>query len=373
MKLRRVATSRTAVHPVSQIQYLEERLSALTEEAAKNEAILRSSQAREMRLLEAASLDALLHELVYGLEDSYRLEAVSVVLCDPCHEVRHLLVSDGKRPDDLFGVLFVDAVKDRLPDVDAFTRPWLGPYQRRRHGRLFPHVSSLGSVALMPLLRQQKLVGSLNFGSADSDRFTRQHATDFLHHLATIASFCLENAVNRARLVRSGLTDVLTGMHNRRYFQDRLSGELAGAQRYQIPLSCLLLDVDHFKRINDDHGHQTGDSVLRELARRISSRIRANDIGARFGGEEFAVLLPGTASDTAVRLGNRIRETVCRNPVEIDADKAIAVSISVGVSTAVPARDVDNLASIGDALLANADAALYRAKSAGRNCVRTGD
>ena len=217
------------------------------------------------------------------------------------------------------------------------------------------------------------LVGSLNFGSDDPERFTPRHATDFLHHLATVAAFCLENAVNRARLVRSGITDVLTGMHNRRYLQERLGGELASARRGQAPLACLILDADHFKRINDEHGHLAGDRVLREIARRVSAQIRANDIGARFGGEEFALLLPATTTDVAARLGERIREAICRAPVPLDGDRQVEVSVSVGVASITPAPNATKLERLGDKLLAAADAALYQAKQDGRNCVRLGD
>ncbi len=357
----------------SRVGELEQRLAALTEEAVKNEAILKSSQEREMKLLEAESLDTLLLLLTKGLEDSYRLEAVSLVICDPYNEVRNLLWNDDLRPDSVLGLRFVDAMNDLVNEAGAFTQPRLGPYKRGSHRHLFPQADRLGSVALMPLLRQQKLVGSLNFGSTDSKRFTQQHATDFLHHLATIASFCLENAVNRARLVRSGITDVLTGMHNRRYLQDRLRGELASAHRSQTPLACLILDADRFKRINDEYGHLAGDSVLREIARRVDTQIRANDVGARFGGEEFAVLLPGTSAEVAAKLGERIRETISRTPIELSDEQQVRVSVSVGVASVIPAPDVANLERVGDDLLAAADAALYKAKHDGRNCVRRGD
>jgi diguanylate cyclase (GGDEF)-like protein len=323
---------------------LEQRLAALTEEAAKNEAILKSSQAREMKLLEAESLDTLLLLLTQGLEDSYRLEAVSLVLCDPYHKVRHLLWSDGISPDSVPGLRFVDTIKHLVSEAGDFTQPRLGPYKRRSHRCLFPQADRLGSVALMPL-----------------------------HHLATIASFCMENVVNRACLVRSGLTDVLTGMHNRRYLQDRLRGELASAHRTQTPLACLILDADHFKRVNDEHGHLAGDSVLREIARRVITQIRANDVGARFGGEEFAVLLPGTSTEVAAKLGERIRESISRTPVELSDEQRVAVSVSVGVASVIPARNVANLDRVADDLFAAADAALYQAKQDGRNCVRRGD
>jgi len=349
---------------------LERRLAALTEEAAKNEAILKNAQTREMELLEAESLEELLRLLVDGLKKSYGLEAVTLLVCDPHHEVRHLLISDGIRPESISGVHYLDTSSGVAPGDGSFTRPWLGPYSHADHRHVFPGVENLGSVALMPLMRQQKLVGTLNFGSADRARFTRQHATDFLLHLATMASFCLENAVNRARLVKSGLTDVLTGSHNRRYLEDRLRSELASAQRTRKPLVCLLLDVDHFKGINDEHGHMAGDRVLREIARRIASQVRASDVAARFGGEEFAVLLPAAATEFAVDLGDRIRTAVSQTPVAAGGGLDITVTISVGIASLVPAPDAKDLDVLGERLLAEADTALYRAKSEGRDCVR---
>jgi len=349
---------------------LRERLAVLTDEAAKNESILRRSQAREMELLKADSLPQLLNLMVRGLADSYGLSAVTVAICDPHHQVRHLLVSGGNAPDEIPGVLFVDSLAGMAPQFASFRRPWLGPYMGSDHQLLFPESEGLQSVALLPLSRQERLVGSLNFGSPDPQRFTRHHATDFLHHLGTIASFCLENAVNRARLVRSGLTDVLTGWHNRRYLQSRLQEEIARAQRDHAPLACLLLDVDHFKQVNDTHGHQAGDTVLRELANRVECQVRASDVAARYGGEEFAVLLPNTQLEDAQHLAERIREAVSASPIEVCEGQALTVTVSIGISSIVPDRYANDLKSLGEGLLAEADVALYRAKAQGRNRVQ---
>ena len=344
---------------------LKQRLGLLTEEALKNEAILKRSREREMSLLESESLQGLLHLLVQGLADSYGLHAVTLFVCDPDHEVRHLLIDDSS---GIEGVFFVEVVSNLTPD--PFTKPWLGPYSTVQHHRLFPDVDNLKSVALIPLLRKHELVGSLNFGSIDESRFTRYHATDFLYHLGTIASFCLENVVNREKLVRSGFTDVLTGWYNRRYLQDRLLGELARAQRNQQPLACLLLDIDHFKHVNDSHGHLVGDAVLRDITRRIETQIRASDIAARFGGEEFTVLLPNTTTVEALDLAERVRGFVGRTPIEVEGDLSILITLSVGVASVVPQRNESELVPLGEALLESADKALYQAKLDGRNCVR---
>ncbi len=113
----------------------------------------------------------------------------------------------------------------------------------------------MGSLALIPLRRNDQLDGVLIFGSYDPGRFNAELASDFLAHLGMVAALCIENAANRARLLRSGLTDFLTGFHNRRYLNARLREELARAQRFRQPIACLMIDVDHFKRINDKNGH----------------------------------------------------------------------------------------------------------------------
>ena len=213
----------------------------------------------------------------------------------------------------------------------------------------------------------------LNFGTTDATRFTPELGADVLAHLATIASFALENMVNRARLVRSGLTDVLTGWHNRRYLQDRLREELARARRDRLSLCCLLLDVDFFKRINDQFGHLAGDRVLRELAQRIESQVRGSDMAARYGGEEFVLLLPATQVDDAVDLANRIRAAVSDTPITIDPQNAATITVSIGVSSCLPDEYEQDLKTVAEALLAAADVAMYKAKSAGRDCVKTAD
>jgi diguanylate cyclase (GGDEF)-like protein len=224
-------------------------------------------------------------------------------------------------------------------------------------------------MAMIPLIHKRALLGSINFGSADESRFTRDHATDFFSHLGSIASFALENAVNRARLLRSGFTDVLTGWSNRRYLQVRLVEELARTRRDGETLVCLMLDIDRFKNVNDTYGHAAGDAALRELAQRIETQVRVSDIAARFGGEEFVVLLPGTEIESGTLLAERIRKAVSATPIDIGGGNNITITVSIGVASVAPGQDVDDLKTSGESLLARADVALYSAKSAGRDQV----
>jgi diguanylate cyclase (GGDEF)-like protein len=332
-----------------------------------NERKMRRSQQRELRLLQANGLDALLHELLDGLKTSYGLQYVSVVLCDPDHDIRHLMLAAGVPAESYQCLLMVDSLLGLTPQYVALRSPWLGAYSACDHQLIFPGAGQLASIALIPLMHRSQLIGSINLGSTDGTRFTRELATDFLQHLGVIASFCIENAVNRARLLRSGFTDVLTGWHNRRYLQVRLAEELARARRERSYVVCLMLDVDHFKRVNDSWGHIAGDAVLRELANRIDSQVRASDVAARYGGEEFVVLLPDTDSAAAERLAERIRRAIAKSAFELPGGESVTVTVSIGIAAVCPEADAADLKTVGDALLARADVALYRAKSAGRD------
>jgi two-component system, cell cycle response regulator len=339
------------------------------EEASANEKLLRRSQERELELLKAENLAQLFDAMCKGLKTSYGLESVTLLLLDPQHEVRHLLIADQVNAADFPQVLFTDSLTGMAPQFNSFHRPWLGPYMGCDHQLLFPGVHGLKSAALIPLRRQDRLQGSLNFGSVDEKRFTRHLATDFLAHLGVIASFSIENTINRARLVRSGLTDFLTGWHNRRYLNARLKEELARAQRQGTHLTCLVIDLDRFKQINDQHGHLVGDLALREAAQRVDAHIRGSDAAARFGGDEFVVLAPGIPPEQAAVLAERIRIAVADTPLTIPSGAKLNMTVSIGVAGILLSREEADLKAAAERLLSDADAALYRAKQLGRNRV----
>ena len=345
----------------------ESRLEALTAQARRNHEKLRSSQQREIRLLQAPDLDSLLHEMTDGLRESFDLQTVSVVLRDPGHDIRHLLhKTDIDRSPDL---VLVDTLAGLAPQYIALRRPWLGPFAACDHSMIVASPGGLASIAMIPLRCRNELIGSINLASADPGRYTARHASDFLAHLGVVASLCLENAVNRARLRRSGFTDVLTGWHNRRYLQARMKEELARACRDGRGLVCMMLDIDHFKRVNDNWGHAAGDGVLRELAQRIDAEVRASDVAARFGGEEFVILLPNTSSADGQYLAERIRNAVAAAPFELPDGGQVPVTVSIGIAEFDPGAGNGDLKSLGEALIARADVALYGAKAAGRDRV----
>ena len=358
--------------PVVPPEDLKKRLAEMSAEAAQNEAILKRTQARELMLLRADSLSQLLRVIVEGLRDSYGLDFVSVVLLDPQHEIRHLLIAGGDRPEEFRQVFFVDSLIGLAPQLANLQRPWLGPYVGADHHLLFPGTAGLKSVALVPLPRKDRALGALCFGSTEVARFTRHHGTDFLAHLGAVAGVCVENAVNRARLLRAGITDFLTGWHNRRYLQQRLKEELARAQRRAGSIACLMIDIDRFKGINDAYGHLAGDNALREIAHRVEAQIRSMDTAARFGGDELAILLPEASTADAETLAERIRCAIATEPFALTAQVVRNLSVSVGVAAICPGRSETDLMALANRLLADADAALYRAKALGRNRVQVG-
>ncbi|WP_095982635.1 diguanylate cyclase [Melittangium boletus] len=178
-----------------------------------------------------------------------------------------------------------------------------------------------------------------------------------------------ELAQKREELLNLTRIDALTGLYNRRYFEERLNEEFARSSRYRSPLSLVMMDIDHFKRLNDTYGHPFGDEVLRSVAKAVRGRLREVDFVARYGGEELIALLPETGTKEALGACERIREAIASVRLEHrTADgtrQEVRCTASLGVAS-VPDRTL--LAT--EDLLREADTCLYAAKAAGRNCVR---
>lgn len=159
------------------------------------------------------------------------------------------------------------------------------------------------------------------------------------------------------KLKEQATTDMLTGLKNRRYFHEKLEESLAGYQRYLSPFSLLIIDIDHFKKINDMRGHLVGDQILKELSHMITTTLREIDVVARYGGEEFVVIYPHTNISEAKQRAERLR-----TEVEKASWQNSNITISIGVTTCTPEDTVTTL-------IGKADQALYVSKSRGRNCV----
>ena len=168
-------------------------------------------------------------------------------------------------------------------------------------------------------------------------------------------------------LEKENVTDSLTKVYNRRYLDHRLNEEVARSRRYENKLSILMLDIDHFKRVNDTYGHQAGDTVLRTLATLVKTSLRDLDVFARYGGEEFMVICPDSSAEGATLLAERLRLAVQSQPVDVvdDAGNQHSIQVLISVGVACLGGVIDSR----EKLVQAADKALYRAKEEGRNRV----
>ncbi|RMH45364.1 MAG: diguanylate cyclase [Deltaproteobacteria bacterium] len=219
-------------------------------------------------------------------------------------------------------------------------------------------------LAVENLLRQYRLMAE-NRKLIEDLRSKNQALLDMNRELeAKVAERTSELAEANARLAQLAVTDGLTGLYNHRHFHERLALEVERSARNGLPLSLLMIDVDHFKHYNDHNGHPAGDEVLRELAHLMGDGRRANDFCARYGGEEFAIVLVDTSKLTAAQVAERLRARVADYPfAHAETQPLGRLSVSIGVAS------FPDDAAGAEALVRQADAALYAAKHGGRNCV----
>ncbi|WP_321925899.1 sensor domain-containing diguanylate cyclase [Paraburkholderia guartelaensis] len=266
----------------------------------------------------------------------------------------------GVTAEDVIG----QSIFERFPDLP---RAWLT--------RKVESVFQLGSFAFSsweqrPYLFQfdhdRPITGGVDYMQQDCTFMPLMRGRDVIAVCVTISDVTHVSVMQReredavAKLREYADRDGLTGIANRRFFETRLADEFLRWQRYGGELSMLLFDLDHFKRINDEFGHVAGDTVLRSMAQRVSGVVRKQDVFGRFGGEEFALLLPCTPLDDALYVAEKIRRTIGDEPIEVQG-VIVPVTASVGAATArTGAPDYEGMIN-------EADAALYTAKRQGRN------
>ncbi|MBA5685533.1 GGDEF domain-containing protein [Rugamonas apoptosis] len=357
-------------------QALRARMAYLLEQAERNHSIMCRHQAFDLDIVGAATFPELVGTIFRNLPVISELESVTLTLIDDGADIRTVMGKLGVVFADFPNLIFVEQIDDlsfELGHRNAHTpapKPLLGMYDPVRHALPFPNApAGLQSVALVPLMRNKRIIGSLNLGSVDPTRFTPSLGTDFIEHMASIVAICLENVISNEMLKYIGLTDSLTGVYNRRYMDRRLLEEIARARRQRYPISLMFLDIDHFKRVNDTVGHQGGDDVLREVAGRIKDELRLSDALARFGGEEFIVLLIDADLDSAAFVAERIRASVAGTMISLTQEVRLSVTVSIGVACLDPDLAAGEPELVARELLARADGALYQAKAAGRNRV----
>ena len=223
-----------------------------------------------------------------------------------------------------------------------------------------------GKVGIFPLLSEQKLLGAVvAYNPFDK---LNENEINYLDEISKQASITIERASEYMKILKDATLDALTGLNNRHQFALRLREETASAKRQNTPLCCIMTDIDFFKKVNDTYGHAVGDCVLKNVARTIKKELRENDIPSRYGGEEFAILLPHTTLEEAQLVAQRLRTAIEKKKINIEeynieGAKQLGVTISVGVSL------YDKKMKEPQQLYQNADKALYEAKEGGRNKV----
>src|SRR5471032_1903206 len=371
-----MAAGTPSVDLAAENQALRARMAYLLEQAERNHSIMCRHQAFDLEIVGSATFPELVGSIFRTLPIISDLEAVTLSLIDDGADIRNVMVKLGVVFEEFPDLIFVEELDELGFDLgrrNAYSptpKPLMGMYAAQRHARAFPQPpAGLQSVALVPLLRNKRIIGSLNLGSINPTRFTPSLGTDFIEHMASIIAICLENVISNEMLKYIGLTDSLTGVYNRRYIDRRLLEEIARARRQDYPISFMYLDIDHFKRVNDTVGHQGGDEVLREVAQRIKAELRLSDALARFGGEEFVVLLIDADLDSAAFVAERIRASVAGALISVPHQTQVSITVSIGVACLAGGDHGGEDEAIAHALVAQADEALYEAKGTGRNRV----
>lgn len=340
-----------------------ERLRSLVNTVQRNERALQRFQQIELRLIEAEDFAAFLEILTVELAQVFDLCAATLWLDDGARlaaELHAAVAQSAPASEQLrWG---------RTAGLDlSETAPQLGPVENLSEevrAALLGATPQNASAAILPLRHRSGLLGYLSLVSESSERFVEGMATDLLARFAGFVSAGLVNVAQREQLKHLGMTDSLTGLPNRRYFEMRLEEELQRAARHAVSVACLFMDLDYFKLVNDTHGHAVGDRALAAVGACIRAAVRLGETVARFGGEEFVAVLQGDRANANV-VAERVRRAVEALVVRDNDGREVPVTLSIGVAV-TPGTTADKGAA-ARALIDAADGALYRAKRSGRN------
>jgi diguanylate cyclase (GGDEF)-like protein len=329
---------------------LEARLDELREQRARlQQALERIGQAFASNLDRDALLELVLRTAVEGVRAAGGRATARAGSSDPLRE--RAKVGDLDPLREALADAEASALQTRAPAHAAASRAWALAHPLRAGDSEGEGERRAGD---------GRVLGVISVARADRD--FSQAERELFHYLAAQAGVSLENVSLHEVVQRQAVTDELTGLYNHRRFQEALASEVERSRRFGQPVSLIMLDIDNFKQVNDDYGHQQGDLVLQEVARIVREYSREIDSPARYGGEELAVVLPQTDIEGAYQLAERVREGIEGLSLPLlEQEGVMEVTASLGVSSL---RDAG--ASPRE-LVAAADAALYRAKRAGKN------
>jgi diguanylate cyclase (GGDEF)-like protein len=294
--------------------------------------------------------------LLKGIEERFKVPYVWVSLITS-GRVTRLVKTFIASEDFLRHLNFIDR-EAFLQITDGSHKPRLANSDLEIYRNLLPFGQNMPfrSFAMVPITFEGKPAGSLNFADTSPERYQPGIDTGFLAQLGMIVSICLSNVAAHEELNTLAFKDPLTGLLNRRAMENVLKREFGRARRYLIPMSLIFIDLDHFKKVNDTYGHDYGDDLLKFVATSLSEMARESDIIARFAGDEFVIILPGTSVVEAEKFIKRVKEYFNDNSLNFKGDRILA-QFTCGIS------------SVGDdgvndpvALIKKADERLYVAK-----------
>ena len=324
---------------------------------------IRAAQEIGNLLVSTFDVDTVLKLIVRGIRDVTGAEACSIMLWDEDEEFLKIHAAVGV-PEDVIERVKLGKGENIAGWVAEHGEPLLirnlnedPRFVATARGRYCSN-----SVLSVPMIAKGKVLGVINVNNLTTERVFTANDMNLLKLFANQAAIALENARLYQELEKLAITDGLTGLANHRTFQDRLIVEIARASRFNQQVSLLMVDIDHFKLVNDRYGHQMGDHILRCVAESLEKQLRKMDFVARYGGEEFTVIMPQTHREKARQTADRIRERISEFrffPKEMER----VVTISVGVS------EFPSDASEPGTLIELADRALYESKRLGRNRV----
>ena len=359
----------------SEVVRLRQQIAKQLDAARHNEQIHNRFQAIELALLSAQDFSEIANYLQGEFKETQNLGAVSLVMLDMDDEIFSALCALNGQQECPFGMMLTQDIY-QIEFLEMLGQsPFLSRYEAEDHQWLFTDVDGTeGSIVILPFIRRDQLIGCLALFSRDITRYQSGAATEFLQRLAAVTAICVENCLNYERLRRLGLTDALTGLANRRELEKWMNIEISRSLREVTPLTCLYLDVDLFKKVNDQYGHDIGDQVLQKVAAVLLDAVRTGDVVARYGGEEFVVILPGITGLIAIETAERLRCAVANTNIEFKGQEPLGISVSIGLASFIPkANSIGDSSEIADELLISADRALMIAKEQGRNRVVVAD
>ena len=304
------------------------------------------------------SPDELLSNLLKGITTEFGFEHVKILLVDHEKKILTVKASQGKAECRKIILLGKGIIGYAAQHREVVYVP--NVHQDQRY---IASIDGIVSELSIPLIVDNEVIGVLDVQTSEENAINK-YDLNLLMNVASQIAITVAHVVYVAKVEHQAVTDGLTGLYNYRYFYNCIDQEYKRAVRYNRPLSLLMLDIDYFKNYNDTYGHVMGDLILKNIAKMIKNNVRDVDTVVRYGGEEFAVILPETFEKEAYDIAERIRAAVEKDKVQLeDGGNSVGVTVSIGVAGSGEAESYHQLIHF-------ADEALYAAKNADRNCVR---